>query len=56
MKLNVLTGIFTVFIVIVILIRISIYMEDDEDYQDDQIIIEDKTPELSDSESESSIL
>jgi len=54
MKLNALTGIVTVFIVIVILIRISIYMEDDEN--DDQIIIEDKTPELSDSESESSIL
>ena len=58
-QLKCITGIFTVFIVIVIIIRISIYMEDDyENDEDDEIIIEDiedRTPELSDSESESSI-
>jgi len=54
MGLNVL--ICFIFIVIVIIARISSYLENYENDEDDEIIIEDRTPELSDSESESSIV
>ena len=50
MKFNVLTWLFTIFLLIVIIIIISSYMENEND-EDDEIIIEDRTPELSDSES-----
>ena len=62
MELNVL--ICFIFIVIVIIARISSYLENYEHDEDGEIIIEnrtpepseDRTPELSDSESESSIV
>jgi len=41
-----------IFIVIVIIARISSYLENYENDEDDEIIIEDRTPELSYSESE----
>ena len=50
MKFNVLTWLFTIFCLVVIIVIISSYMEYKND-EDDEIIIEDRTPELSDSES-----
>ena len=50
MEFNVLTWLFTIFFLIVIITIISSYMEHEND-EDDEIIIEDRTPELSDSES-----
>jgi len=50
-KFNVLTWIFTIFVIIVIIIRIGGCIEGYENDEDDEIIIEDRTPQLSDSES-----
>ena len=49
-KFNVLTWIFTIFVIIVIIIRIGGCIEGYENDEDDEIIIEDRTPQLSDSE------
>ena len=50
MEFNALTWLFTIFIIIVIILRISSCIDNYD--EDDEIIIEDRTPELSDSESE----
>ena len=57
MELNVNVLVCFIFIVLLLIIRISSCIETDyENDEDDEIIIEnDRTPELSDSESESSI-
>lgn len=58
MELNVNVLVCFIFIVLLLIIRISSCIETDyENDEDDEIIIEnDRTPELSDSESESSIV
>jgi len=58
MELNVNVLVCFIFIVLLLIIRISSCIEADyENDEDDEIIIEnDRTPELSDSESESSIV
>lgn len=58
MELNVNVLVCFIFIVLLLIIRINSCIETDcENDEDDEIIIEnDRTPELSDSESESSIV